>query len=225
MATNLARRMDSVIRVALLLLIAAAAFGAVLVMTKSRPEPVLLSPSALGSQAISLPRAENVSGGALVEAPLFWESRQPWLAPADETAEVILPATGSGIDDMRLVGIVASGVQSSAAIVTIRGERLRIPFGEEVDGWVLSSMTPTTVTFIGADRNGEPVEHILSLEASRSQIRASPQGAGSQNSSARPDSPPSTWSDLDSSPDPDTAGDADNIEDPSDIQNNPDQNG
>src|SRR5690606_26099496 len=121
----------------------------------SRPEPVLLSPSALASQAISMPQMDGVPGGALVEAPLFWESRQPYLAPEEEEAEVSLPATATGIEDMRLVGIVGAGVQSSAAIVMLRGERLRIPFAGELDGWELTSMTPTTAIFMGVDRNGE----------------------------------------------------------------------
>ncbi|HLV37082.1 MAG TPA: hypothetical protein VKY59_18310 [Spirillospora sp.] len=223
MAANLARRIDSIIRTAVLLLIAAVALGAVLVMTKSRPEPVLLSPSALASQAISMPQMNSVPGGALVEAPLFWESRQPYLAPVEEAAEVSIPTRGTGIDDMRLVGIVGAGVQSSAAIVIIGGERLRIPFGEDQNGWRLSSMTPTTATFMGFDGNGEPVEYILSLEDRRVAPSLNSRGAGSI--SVQPNSMPSTWSSPDSSTNPDNAGDADSIEEPGDIQNNQDQNG
>lgn len=223
MAANLARRIDSIIRTAVLLLIAAAVLGAVLVMTTNRPEPVLLSPSALASQAISLSQMEGVPGGALVEAPLFWESRQPYVAPANEVTEVSLPATGTGIDDMRLVGIVGAGVQSSAAIVMLRGERLRIPFAGELDGWELTGMTPTTATFMGVDRNGEPIEHILSLEDSRSESRINSPGVGGIRT--QPNSLPSTWASPDSSANPDSAGDADSVEEPGDIQNNQDQNG
>lgn len=223
MATNLARRIDGLIRAALLLLIAAAAVGAVLVMTKSRPEPVLLSPSTLSSQAISLSQTESVPGGALVQAPLFWESRQPYVAPEDERAEEIVPETGTGIDDMRLVGIVGAGVRSSAAIVVFRGERLRIPFAGEVDGWELSAMSPTTATFTGVDRNGEPIDHVLSLEHSRSESPIS--GPGANGIGVQPISAPSTWASPDSAANPDAAGDAGPVEEPGDIQNNPDQNG
>ena len=223
MAANLAQRIDSLIRAALLLLIAAAAVGSVLVMTKSRPEPVLLSPSALSSEAISLSQTESVPGGALVQAPLFWESRQPYVAPEDERAEEIVPETRTGIDDMRLVGIVGAGVQSSAAIVVFRGERLRIPFGEEQAGWRLSSMTPTTATFLGIDRSGEPIEHTLSLYWGPSQLSTTSEGT--MGAQSQPDDSPSTWSTSDIETNVGTAEDPSSVRDPSDTQNNPDQNG
>lgn len=216
MATNLAGRIDRAIRISLILLAAAAVLAVLLVVTKSRPEPVPLSSSALGSETINLPPVEGIPGGALVENPLFWASRRPYNAPGEEVEEEVQPSGATGIEDMRLVGVITSGIETSAVIVTVRGQRQRIPFGGEVDGWELISMAPTSATFLGPGRNGEFIEHTLNLEDSRSQPRES-QGARANPSNQR------SWFSLDNDTDPDTVSDS--VEDQDDPQDNQDQNG
>ena len=171
MTNNLAANIDRIIRIILLLLVAAVVLAVLAVMTTKRPEPVLLSASALSSQTLSLPASGDASG-ALVEAPLFWVSRRPYEASVDTAEEATQPSGPTVIDDMQLVGIVASGVETSAVIVNIRGQRRRISFGGEVEGWQLISMEPTEATFVGVARNGEVVERTLQLQDSRGQPRA-----------------------------------------------------
>lgn len=162
MTTGLARYLSLVTRASLAVLVAGAVIGVILVTAQSRPEPVEPPASALKPVAVTPPEVEAVPGGALVERPLFWESRRPYTAPEPVAGEQPTPGSDA-IDKIKLVGVFASGIRAGV-IVDIEGERRRIGLNEEVQGWQLTGMTPGSATFAGVGRDGNIVERRLVLQ-------------------------------------------------------------
>lgn len=178
MIANPVRHIDLALRLLLLALLLCLALGAVLVVTKTRPQPLPVPQSVLRTQDINVPRAGVAPGGALVQNPLFWEGRRPYIAPDEAMQEETATAQPSGptlVDEMKLVGIIGAGIEYSGVIVRLKERRLRIEVGEEIEGWELTGLARTEAKFTGVDRNGEFIERTLTLKRSNT---SSEMGAG-----------------------------------------------
>ena len=147
--------------------------GAVLVLAKGRPQPLLQQESALQPQALTLLQGAAAPGGPLVERPLFWVTRSPY-EPEDELLEEIAPAQGPGaLDDVKLLGIVVGSIGQVSVIVEAGKERRRLEVGDEIGNWMLSGLTQDTAVFIGPGPDGLAAEQTLTLEHARVSPNAS----------------------------------------------------
>lgn len=153
------RRMARLIRGLVLLLLIGAVLGAVLVLSTRRPEPLPMASSALEARALSLPSGQERVSNDLVLRPLFWESRRP-LEDVQQPPEVA-PSREQRLDEAVLVGLFGSGT-ASGAILKLRGQRLRVAVGEQVEDWELREITADTAVFTRVGGNNEqPVRLVL----------------------------------------------------------------
>lgn len=161
--------------------------GAVLVKTRTMPEPIEPAPAAVSAVQIEEPVEAGAESDALVERPLFWRSRRP-LAPPEPEAEPEEPQPRRSqyedtLDNAKLLGVFVSGPQAGA-ILKIKGKRHRVLVHEEIDGWQLISLTPGSATFLGPLDSSDPGERQLELEHAR--VKAPP--ADDENDSGENDS-------------------------------------
>lgn len=141
--------------------------AALLVLTKGRPQPLLQAESALQPQALNLLQGAAVTGGPLVERPLFWVTRSPY-EPDDVLLEDVAPAQGpSELDEIRLLGIFVGDIGGAGAIVESGKEQRRLELGDEIGNWMLSGMTENTAVFVGPGPDGLAAEKVLTLEHAR----------------------------------------------------------
>jgi len=117
---------------------------------KNLPQPVPLAPAADSLEAVGIiiPNTEPMVESVMIERPLFWKERQPYVVELieDEKAapEVIGP---DPFEKIKLVGVYSGG-----AILIVDGVKQRIHIGEElVVGWSLELMSAEGLIF----RNGE----------------------------------------------------------------------
>lgn len=127
------------------------------------PEPLLPAPDSLSAVQIGLPAGEESTTGDVVERPLFWSGRRPFVPSEEEPAPVAAaPAADDELDKVKLLGAyMASG--RAGIIFELDGKRQRIVIGEDIGDWTLRYINPTGAIF---ERGSGGVENtrILSLQ-------------------------------------------------------------
>jgi hypothetical protein len=111
----------------------------------SQPEPIAPASSTLKVEGIrgSMTGAEEELPTDLVDRPIFWLGRKPFEA-AGEEVEVVrdtLPVGDDDLDNVRLVGVIGDGSNSSV-IVTYQGKNHRLKLDDEIAGWTFAMFSP-----------------------------------------------------------------------------------
>ena len=151
------RRITRLIKILLLLLVAAALVGAALVLGTDRPAPLAMAPSALEAERLQLAALASRESSDMVYRPLFWEGRRP----LEEPAQVVVnePQRPNRLEEVRLLGVFSTTGQAGV-ILTVRNERRRVVLGETVEGWRLVGVTAGQAIF---ERGGNDAENDESL--------------------------------------------------------------
>ncbi|MGH7065378.1 MAG: hypothetical protein ACREET_14990 [Stellaceae bacterium] len=117
--------------------------------------PASLAPSAAAEaagRAAVLPR--QASYAAIAEHPLFYPTRQPWVAPASPAAPdrpVPPPKGASSLENYQLTGIVIGAHGRTAVLKTKSGSKTVIlTEGQKLDGWTLRAIGPDQLRFEAA---------------------------------------------------------------------------
>jgi hypothetical protein len=125
---------------------------------------VLACVSMLGARSVALilPSEDVLTVGALeqvalvnaaarneiVSRPLFWEGRSPVsTAEVDVVEPDQTEPAEKKIKGVKVVGIYGSGT-AGGAIVRVKGAKRRVAIGEEINGWVLDTVSTNSVRFV-----------------------------------------------------------------------------
>lgn len=147
------RRITRLIKILLVLLVAAALVGAALVLGTDRPAPLAMAPSALQADSLRITPLLDRQSNDLVYRPLFWAGRRPLEEPSREV--IVEPQqTASSLQGARLLGVFSSGGQSGG-ILSLGNERRRVLVGDSVEGWELASINAGQAIFESAGNNAE----------------------------------------------------------------------
>jgi hypothetical protein len=102
--------------------------------------------SAAGTGAITGPQSLE-----LQSRPLFWASRRPSdtvvvAGPGDQSSDL---APAPRLENLQLLGALGAA-DEGAAIVSFKGKTMRLAVGDDIDGWVLQSVSLGQAVFVSA---------------------------------------------------------------------------
>jgi hypothetical protein len=101
------------------------------------PPGFVPAPGPASAQAMRAPAPTPGSHDAITKHPLFYASRQPWVAPAAPPPPAV-PAEGPGpLADYTLVGMVISGGTRTAIVRPRGGASVLLAEGDTLNGWTL----------------------------------------------------------------------------------------
>lgn len=155
------RRIGSLTKLLLLLLLLGAVLGGVLVLGTDRPEPIAMAPSALQEESLELAPQLGRATNDLVYRPLFWAGRRPSQEPEPVVVQEQTPVYR--LDEVVLLGVFGSGGRSGV-IVEVAGESRRLLLGEQLDGWTLETITEQRADFSRAGDDESAARESLELE-------------------------------------------------------------
>jgi hypothetical protein len=154
----------------------------------SQPEPIAPASSTLKVEGIrgSMTGAEEELPTDLVDRPIFWLGRKPFEA-AGEEVEVVrdtLPVGDDDLDNVRLVGVIGDGSNSSV-IVTYQGKNHRLKLDDEIAGWTFAMFSPQGAMFEnGGQRQPLELQHAKPTAPARARAVPKRLASGSSRDSA-----------------------------------------
>lgn len=161
----------------------ASGLGAILVLARSVPEPLLPVSSAIEPVVVSLPESQVLEASVIAERPLFWETRRRY-TPTATVQEPQGPRRPDPFDDAAVVGIFASG-RDAGVILDVDGKRERVLLGDDWQGWELTGMKPDEATFRSVSGRSAGQERTLQLE--HALVKSSPVGNNGKNTAVKTD--------------------------------------
>ncbi|MEP4146609.1 MAG: type II secretion system protein N [Halioglobus sp.] len=140
------RRVELAVLVLMVLLLLQLLWGAYRAASPAIPEPVRPARDSLAVIDISgLAVVSPEQRAQIRQRPLFWATRAPVQPPEavkPEAAEPKAPKAGK-IDNVKLSGVFGAG-DATGIIVVTKGKKHRVMLGEEIQGWTLQSVDPTS---------------------------------------------------------------------------------
>jgi hypothetical protein len=134
----------------------------------SEPDPIHPAESSLRVDDMRYGRdTEGDSAQALVNRPLFWQGRYPYVP--DQVAEIEAPVMevrgSTAIDQVKLRGVYPGGI-----IISYKGEGRRVRLSESVEDWTFIERLPGAAVFSsGKDSRTLNLEHAFSVAKPRAQ--------------------------------------------------------
>ena len=133
----------------------------------SEPDPIHPAESSLRVDDMRYARdTEGDSAQALVNRPLFWQGRYPYVP--DQVAEIAAPVEARGsnaINQVKLRGVYPGGI-----IISYEGKGRRVRLGESVADWQFIELRPGAAVFSsGKDQRTLNLEHAFSVAKPRAQ--------------------------------------------------------
>lgn len=133
--------------------------GLLRLLVGAGPEPLLPADDSLAVQALQLePSLANEDATAILQRPLFWESRRP-LAPQVAATSTPESAVVQNLDGVTLHGVFGTG-DSLGLIVSVNGVQSRVIKGGSVKGWRFTEYSDGTAKF---ERRGRQATLPLAL--------------------------------------------------------------
>lgn len=114
----------------------------------SDPDPVLLAADAMQPAKV-LVFVDETSASALIERPVFWQSRRVLVAAGKQvepTAQKAAVADVAALENVTLLGVFGSG-SSGSIIAMVDGTQQRVAINDSVKGWELTGIKGREVTF------------------------------------------------------------------------------
>ena len=112
-------------------------------------EPLPPASDSLEAVAVVIPEVVPFVKGEMIERPLFWKGRRPYIPVEKETEKPVPVAEGPDLfDKIKLVGVYSGG-----AILIVDGVKQRIHIGEELDGWTFELMDADRVMFVQGSKD------------------------------------------------------------------------
>ena len=100
----------------------------------------------------ALPSAQIHAGtdiDAVLARPLFWQEREPVLAPEETVAEVET-AKASPLMNIRLLGIILTG-DVRTALLKVEDKIVSVQAGQVIQNWTVDKITAKEVSFVADD--------------------------------------------------------------------------
>lgn len=120
--------------------------GLLRLLVGAGPEPLLPADDSLAVQALELePSLANEDATAILQRPLFWESRRP-LAPQVAATSTPESTVVQNLDGVTLHGVFGAG-DSLGLIVSVNGVQSRVATGGSVKGWRFTEYSDGTAKF------------------------------------------------------------------------------
>lgn len=110
-----------------------------------------------------LPSAQMTSVSdldAVLARPLFWQGREPVLAPEETVAEVETPQA-SPLKNIKLLGIVLTG-DVRTALLEVDGKVMSVQAGQTIQDWTIGEVSAKEVSFVAGTK-----QTVLSLVRER----------------------------------------------------------
>ena len=101
-----------------------------------------------------LPSAQMTSVSdldAVLARPLFWQGREPVLAPEETVAEVETPQA-SPLKNIKLLGIVLTG-DVRTALLEVDGKVMSVQAGQAIQDWTVEKITAKEIGFVAGAEN------------------------------------------------------------------------
>lgn len=117
----------------------------------SSPQPLAPSADSLEAVVIDLSEYDLVDKSDMLERPLFWQERRPYVAKEKKVVDkkpVLLEEGDDPFDKIKLIGVYSGG-----AIFIVDGEKKRLYIGDEVAEWTLDLMNADSVIFVQGSEN------------------------------------------------------------------------
>lgn len=114
------------------------------------PQPLAPSPDSLEAVIIKLPEYDLAEKSDLLERPLFWQERRPYVVKEKKMTDKkpVLLEEEDPFDGVKLIGVYSGG-----AIFIVDGEKQRLYIGDEVAEWTLDLMNADSVIFVQGSEN------------------------------------------------------------------------
>lgn len=97
---------------------------------------------------------------AVLARPLFWQGREPVLAPEEKVAEVET-LQASPLKNIKLLGIVLTG-DVRKALLEVEGKAMSVQAGQVIQDWTVEKVTAKEVGFVAGTK-----QTVLSLVRER----------------------------------------------------------
>ncbi|WP_409524920.1 hypothetical protein [Nitrincola sp. MINF-07-Sa-05] len=190
---NVARSISMIAVVLTTVFVALFAWGWLKVKLMSDPEPWLPAPESLSAVVVTMPQAGGVSDEVVLDRPLFWAGRRPYIEPEASVAVTEEPSKGNDIlDKTRLLGAyMAPG--AAGVILDVDGSRERLLMGETLGEWTLRYMSSMGAVFgKGEEQDGPGVTRTITLEHAYPTASVRPQSIPAERRPLESDEQPSS---------------------------------
>lgn len=97
---------------------------------------------------------------AVLARPLFWQEREPVLAPEETVAEVEAPQA-SPLKNIKLLGVVLTG-DVRTALLEVDGKVMSVQAGQTIQDWMIKEVSAKEVSFAAGTK-----QTVLSLVRER----------------------------------------------------------
>lgn len=87
---------------------------------------------------------------AVLARPLFWQGREPVLAPEETVAEVDTPQA-SPLKNIKLLGIVLTG-DVRTALLEVDGKVMSVQAGQAIQDWTIEKVSAKEVSFVAGTK-------------------------------------------------------------------------
>ncbi len=87
---------------------------------------------------------------AVLARPLFWQGREPVLAPEETVAEVETPQA-SPLKNIKLLGIVLTG-DVRTALLEVDGKVMSVQAGQAIQDWTIEEVSAKEVSFVAGTK-------------------------------------------------------------------------
>lgn len=127
------------------------------------PELVLITPAKSSTTALDvvIPESERITRNDLVERPMFWKERRPYVPPVKVEDKKVVVEEPPGPDPFEKITLM--GIYSGGVMLKVDGETQRVRIGEMIEGvdWSLNAIgDDNQVVFVfGGEQKILELEH------------------------------------------------------------------